>query len=59
MINLFDAYNEASRDLDQSLKQAGYQWPTIVLKDEGFLPEDVKSPYQFFMGEEDESHKAL
>lgn len=59
MINVFDNYNEASRDLHQSLEQAGYQWPTIVLKDEGFLPEGVLSPYQFFMGEEDESAKAL
>ncbi|AEA00388.1 MULTISPECIES: accessory Sec system glycosylation chaperone GtfB [Aerococcus] len=59
MINLFENYNEASRDLHHSLIQAGYQWPTIVLKDEGFLPQEVQSPYQFFMGEEDKSAKAL
>lgn len=29
---------------------AGYTHPTIVLEDDGFLPEDVFSPYQFFGG---------
>lgn len=50
MINLFDHYNQASWDLHYSLLKAGYKHPTIVLQDDGFLPEDVTSPYQFFNG---------
>lgn len=59
MINLFDQDNQASRDLGRSLKLAGYHWPTIVLKDDGFLPNHLTTPFQFFMGDEDKSAKAL
>ena len=51
MINLFDAYDEATRDLHHSLLKAGYTHPTVVIDDNGFLPEGVYSPYGFFLGE--------
>ncbi|GGE33699.1 accessory Sec system glycosylation chaperone GtfB [Streptococcus himalayensis] len=50
MINLFDHYNQASWDLHFSLLKAGYRHPTVVIVDDGFLPEDVTSPYLFFTG---------
>lgn len=48
MINLFDTYEQRTRDLHYSLKQAGYDFPTIVINDEGFLPEDVISPFGYY-----------
>lgn len=50
MINIFDYYTQASWDLHYSLLKAGYTHPTIVLNDDGFLPDDVTSPYRFFSG---------
>lgn len=50
MINLFDTYNQASWDLHYSLLVSGYNNPTVVINDDGFLPEDVTSPYLFFTG---------
>lgn len=48
MINIFDNYHFNSQLLHRSLKLAGYQHLTICLEDDGFLPDDVTSPYQFF-----------
>lgn len=50
MINLFDYYSQESWDLHYSLLASGYKHPTIVIQDDGFLPDDVTSPYQFFTG---------
>lgn len=50
MINLFETYDQTSWDLHYSLLMAGYNHPTIVLNDDGFLPDDVDSPYEFFSG---------
>lgn len=50
MINLFEHYNQASWDLHYSLIVSGYNNPTIAVNDNGFLPEDVTSPYQYFTG---------
>lgn len=48
MINLFENYNQETQELHQSLKHAGYNHFTIVINDDGFLPDDVTSPYRFF-----------
>ena len=48
MINLFETFNDASQKLQQSLYLADYRHPTIVMDDNGFLPDDVISPYKFF-----------
>lgn len=47
MINLFENYNQETQELHQSLKRAGYNHFTIVINDDGFLPDDVTSPYRF------------
>lgn len=59
MINIFDSYTQASWDLHYSLLKAGYRHPTIVLNDDGFLPEDVTSPYLFFSEFIEETGKPL
>ena len=47
MINLFENYDSNTRELHESLKIAGYHPFTIVLNDDGFLPDEVTSPYQY------------
>lgn len=49
MINLFYDYSDASRDLHQSLLASGYTHPTVVIEDDGFLPEDINSPLKFLL----------
>ncbi len=49
MIKLFDYFNDHSRKLYESFKASKLEeYLTIVLNDNGFLPDDVISPYQFF-----------
>lgn len=48
MISLFDWYDQDTSDLHYSLKAAGYDMPTIVLDETGFLPDDVMSPYSYY-----------
>lgn len=50
MINLMDTYNQVSWDLHYSLVRSGYDNPTIAINDDGFLPEDVTSPYLYYTG---------
>lgn len=50
MINLFENYNQDSWDLHYSLILSGYQNTTIAINDNGFLPDDVTSPFLFFTG---------
>lgn len=50
VINLFFDYNQKSQDLERSLKLAGYQHPSVVIQDNGFLPEGVESPLKYFLG---------
>ena len=45
MIQLFDYYNQETQDLHDSLLAAGYACPTIVIEANGFLPDDMISPY--------------
>ncbi|MGQ2287283.1 accessory Sec system glycosylation chaperone GtfB [Leuconostoc suionicum] len=48
MINLFDNYSQASCDLHESLLSAGYTQPTVVIEDDGFLPDNVTSPFAYY-----------
>lgn len=48
---LLDNYGEDSALLYQSLRSAGFTGKVIVIEDNGFLPEDVTSIYQYFCGE--------
>ena len=43
MINLFETFNDASQKLQHSLYLADYRHPTVVMDDNGFLPDDVIS----------------
>ncbi|MEJ7542409.1 accessory Sec system glycosylation chaperone GtfB [Staphylococcus intermedius] len=48
MVNLFEQFDAGSQELYQTLKLAGHDDETIVLIDDGFLPEGIISPYSFF-----------
>ncbi|HHU6751664.1 TPA: accessory Sec system glycosylation chaperone GtfB [Staphylococcus pseudintermedius] len=48
MVNLFEHFDNSSQELYQTLKLAGHNDDTIVLIDDGFLPEGIISPYSFF-----------
>ena len=48
MINLFEYYNQPTQLLHQTLELSGNQHFTICIEDDGFLPDEVTSPYQFF-----------
>lgn len=48
MITLFEDFSLESAALYQSLKLAGNETPTIVMEDDGFLPDDIITPYQYF-----------
>ena len=49
MINLFDFYTVESKDLQFSQLVAGQKYPTVVLHDDGFLPDDVTSPLKYYL----------
>lgn len=49
MINLFDNYSQETQDLHVSLKKSGFNHQTIVIEPNGFLPDDVISPYTYFL----------
>ena len=53
MIQLFDYYNQETQDLHDSLLAAGYACPTIVIEANGFLTDDMISPYTYFLGDEE------
>ncbi|MGV3043130.1 accessory Sec system glycosylation chaperone GtfB [Staphylococcus rostri] len=48
MINLFEHFNNQAQTLYTTLQLAGYEHDTIVLEDNGFLPESFITPYRFF-----------
>ncbi|NQG19166.1 accessory Sec system glycosylation chaperone GtfB [Streptococcus suis] len=48
MIQLYDSFHQASKDLYYSLTQAGFQGPVVVINDDGFLPEGVTSAYSYY-----------
>ncbi|MBP2621168.1 accessory Sec system glycosylation chaperone GtfB [Streptococcus panodentis] len=58
MIQLFDLYSQETQDLHDSLQAAGFDCPTIVLEANGFLPDDMISPYLHLLSEERPSGKA-
>ncbi len=55
---LLDNYGEDSDMLRRSFRSAGFTGPVIVIEDNGFLPEDVISAYQYFSGDFGKSGKA-
>ncbi|TDM40067.1 hypothetical protein ETI09_10405 [Macrococcoides canis] len=59
MINLFEYFNLPSAELYQSLQLAGNNHPTIVIEDDGFLPDNIITPYRYFAHYHPEPTKAL
>lgn len=55
---LLDNYGESSHMLHQSFRSAGFTCPVIVIEDDGFLPEDVISLYQYFCGDFQKSNRS-
>lgn len=51
MINLFERYTANEVDLEHSLLCSGYTHQTVVLEDDGYLPDHILSPLRFFLGE--------
>ena len=51
IVLLFDYYGQGSKDLHTSFKKAGYDFPAVVIEDDGFLPEGVISVFGFFLGD--------
>ncbi|WP_414047266.1 accessory Sec system glycosylation chaperone GtfB [Macrococcus equi] len=50
MINLFYALDKLSLEIHNSFYNAKMDVVSIVIKDSGFLPKGMHSPYQFFAG---------
>lgn len=48
MLNLFETFDQASLDFLNSQKIAKITIPTVALNDDGFLPQDVDSPIQYY-----------
>lgn len=48
MITLFEYFNASAKELYNSLNIASPNLPTFVLEDDGFLPDDVMTPYKLF-----------
>ncbi|KHD44386.1 accessory Sec system glycosylation chaperone GtfB [Streptococcus hongkongensis] len=52
MLNIFDVYDQQAQDLHYSLVMSGYKHPTLVLNENGYLPDSVTTPYAFFTGDD-------
>lgn len=48
MITLFDGFDRTTQDLHYSLRKSGFLGVGVVLQDDGFLPDDLTSPYSYF-----------
>ena len=51
VILLFDSFNRYSQDLYHSFRKAGYEYPAVVIEDDGFAQEDLLSVYGYFLGD--------
>lgn len=58
MINIFENYGELEKDLEDSLSKAGYNYQTVVLYDDGYLPEHVISPINFFINNNNDKERS-
>lgn len=50
MINLFDKFDSASRDLLFSERVAKLNIPTVVINDDGYTPDELNSPIKEYCG---------
>lgn len=59
MLKLYDRLTQESLDLAYSLQAAGIEGPSIVLQDDGFLPDGFTSPFDFFASQSEEQATPL
>ncbi len=59
MIFLMDQYGSDTKLLDESLRAAGYDIPRVCVMYDGYLPDDVASPYAYYAGRESGPHHPL
>ncbi|MCD8771533.1 accessory Sec system glycosylation chaperone GtfB [Mammaliicoccus sciuri] len=59
MINLFETFDKQSIILYNSFKFSGMNRQTIVIEGDGFMPNDVQTPYEFFAENENMPIKPL
>lgn len=59
MINLFENFLEKEQDLYKSLNKSGYKHTTVVLNDDGYLPENIMSPIRYFTQATSRNKKTL
>lgn len=55
IVLLLDNYSRDSQRLRTSFQMAGYRILTVVIEDDGYLPEDVLSVFGFFLGNYEEA----
>ena len=58
-ILLFDSYSQDSKRLYDSFRLAGCECSAVVLEENDFLPEEVMSAYDLFLGYYGEKGKSL
>ncbi|MDT0715994.1 accessory Sec system glycosylation chaperone GtfB [Staphylococcus chromogenes] len=56
MINLFERFDLNARTLYDTLRLSKQATTTLVIEDDGFLPEDIVTPYRFFANMEIAPH---
>lgn len=49
VILFFDRYSDGSRKLHESFRISGCEYPVLVIEEDGFLPEGVRSIYGYFL----------
>lgn len=59
MINLFESFDIRTQRLYKTFENAKMNVQTIVIEEDGFLPSNVITPYQFFANNDDHASKPL
>ncbi|WP_239734821.1 accessory Sec system glycosylation chaperone GtfB [Mammaliicoccus sp. G-M28] len=59
MINLFESFNTKTKVLYKTFKNVDMDNVTIVIEEDGFLPSNILTPYQFFACNQNQSSEAL
>lgn len=56
MISIFDNWSEKEKKLLETYKKEEYDNVSIILNDDGFLPDDVISPFRYYVQKNDGYH---
>ena len=57
VILLFENYDDSSKKLHESFKMAKKEYKTLVINDDGFLPDDAETIYECYLGDFKKSKK--